>query len=79
MHKDEMIKRQISAILEGSRLPMDRREEVADELRGHIEQLVAAKHEEGLSEEQAVEAALAGFGSPAVIRKQLVRQQRVMD
>jgi len=79
MRNDPRIENRIADVLVGSGLPMDRRSEVAEELRGHLEQSIASKCEAGLSDDQAVEAVLAEFGSPAVIRKQLRRQQRRLD
>jgi len=79
MRNDARIENRIADILAGSGLPVDRRSEIAEELRGHLEQSIASKCEAGLSEEQAVQAVLAEFGSPAVIRKQLRRQQRELD
>lgn len=79
MHKDTTIDSHIAAILHQSGLPLKRRAEVADELRCHLEQLIATKESAGLTSELAVEAALADFGSPQVIRKQLMKQQRKLD
>jgi hypothetical protein len=79
MRNDPRIEGRIADVLVGSGLPVERRSEVAEELRGHLEQSIASKCEAGLSEEQAVQAVLAEFGSPAVIRKQLRRQQRESD
>ena len=71
MRNDPRLEERIADVLAGSGLPMDRRSEVAEELRGHLEQSIASKCEAGLSDDQAVEAVLTEFGSPAVIRKQL--------
>ncbi|MHC4444572.1 MAG: permease prefix domain 1-containing protein [Planctomycetota bacterium] len=79
MPEKQIIEQQITAILKGSGVPMDRREEVADELRVHLDQLISAKLDEGLTQEQAVESALADFGYPDVIRRQLRKQQRMLD
>jgi hypothetical protein len=79
MRDDPRIEAWIAGVLGGSRLPLERRSEIAEELRGHLEQSIASKCEAGLSDEQAVEAVLAEFGSPAVIRKQLRRHQRALD
>ena len=79
MAEDLKIDQRIEAILTGSGLPMDRRAEVAEELRAHLEQGVARRRKAGLPEDQAIEDALAGFGSPEVIRRQLRRQQRMLD
>lgn len=58
---------------------MDRRAEVAEELRDHLSQLVEAKCAEGMSEASAVEAALVDFGSLDEIRRQLRKQQGLLD
>ena len=79
MPEDSIIDSRIAAILNGSGLPLERRVEVADELRNHLEQLISAKHSVGLAGEHAVDAALADFGSPHVIRSQLKNQQRILD
>ena len=79
MHEHSSIDRRIAAILTGSGLPLERRAEVADELRNHLEQLISAKHSAGLTGEHAVDAALTDFGSPNVIRNQLKKQQRRLD
>jgi hypothetical protein len=79
MRDNPRIEAWIASVLGGSGLPLDRRSEIAEELRGHLEQSVASKREAGLSDEQTLEAVLAQFGSPAVIRKQLRRQQRRLD
>jgi len=79
MRDDPRIEAWIAGVLGGSGLPLDRRSEIAEELRGHLEQSVASRCEAGLSDEQALEAVLARFGSPAVIRKELRRHQRRLD
>jgi hypothetical protein len=79
MANDLQIDQRIAAILTGSGLPMDRRAEVAEELRVHLQQSVARGRQAGLTEDQAIEEALADFGSPEVIRRQLRRQQRMLD
>jgi hypothetical protein len=79
VREDAKIDQRIAAILVGSGLSLERRAEVAEELRGHLEQLVASQRQAGLPDAQAVEAALTRFGSPQVIRKQLRRQQRMLD
>ncbi|HUW81184.1 MAG TPA: permease prefix domain 1-containing protein [Phycisphaerae bacterium] len=79
MCNNARIENRIADVLVGSGLPADRRSEIVEELREHFEQSIARKRETGLSDEQAVETVLAEFGSPAIIRKQLRRQQRVAD
>lgn len=79
MHEDSIIDSRIAAILTGSGLPLERRVEVADEMRSHLEQLISAKHSAGLIGKHAVETALTDFGSPEVIRRQLTKQQRRLD
>jgi hypothetical protein len=79
MHEHPRIDRLIEELLTGSGLPVDRRSEIAEELRGHLDQSIARACASGQSQEQAVESVLAEFGSPAVIRGQLQRQQRMAD
>ena len=79
MPEDSKIDQRIAAILAGSSLPMERRTKVAEELRSHLEESVSGNREAGLSEVEAIEAALADFGSPDIIRRQLRRQQRRLD
>lgn len=79
MHDDPRINRLIEEILAGSGLSIDRRREIAEELRGHLEQSVARRCAGGQSDEQSIQAVLAEFGSPAVIRRQLQRQQRIAE
>ena len=79
MHDDPRIERHIVTILAGSGLSMDRRAEVAEELRCHFSQSIAGKRESGLSEQEALASAIDAFGSPGVIRRQLRRQQRMLD
>ncbi len=79
MHDDSRIEERIAEVLRGSGLPMERRAEVAEEMRDHLEQAIASKREAGRSDPEAVELALADFGLPQAIRKQLRRQQRMLD
>ncbi len=79
MNKHPKIEHSIATILTNCGLPMDRRTEVADELRDHLSQLVDAKCAEGMDEDQAIQTALAEFGSLAAIRRQLRKQQSVLD
>lgn len=79
MHEDSIIDRWVGSCLAGSGLPVERRAEVADELRSHLEQLVAGKRDAGLHEQQAGNDALADFGPPDVLRGQLRRHQRTLD
>lgn len=79
MREDAKIDQRIATILSGSGLSMEKRAEVAEELRGHLEQLVASERQAGLPDAQAVEAALTAFGPPQVIRRQLRRQQWIVD
>jgi len=71
MHDDPRIEQRIRDILAGSGLPALRRKEVADELRGHLEQLVEAKIKGGMEERAAIQAAMALFGEPSPIRRRL--------
>lgn len=60
-------------------LPMTRRMEIAQEWRGHLEQLIHDRLEQGLGQEQAVRSALQTFGEPDILRRQLRRTQRATD
>lgn len=79
MPEDSQLERQIAAVLRNSGLPMDRRAEIAEELRGHLENRIVHHRDAGLSGAQAVEAALADFGPAGVIRRQLRHQQWMLD
>lgn len=79
MPEGSIIERWMGSCLAGSGLPVERRAEVADELRSHLEQLVAAKRDAGLPERQACKAALVDFGPPDVLRRQLRQHQRRLD
>lgn len=78
MH-DPRIEDRIATILSGSGLSMERRAGMAEEWRSHLGLSIAAKRERGLTKEAAVAAALDEFGSPDVIRRQLGRQQQMLD
>lgn len=45
--------------------------DIRDELRGHLEELVAWHQREGVDEEEALRLALAGFGEPAKLNSYL--------
>jgi hypothetical protein len=75
MRDHPRIEEWITVALAGSGLPPDRRAEIAEELRGHLEQSIDRKCEAGLSREQAIEAALAEFGPARTIRHRLRRLQ----
>jgi len=79
MRDDSAIESRIAEVLAGSRVPVERRAAVAEELRGHLEQLVETKRAGGLDDESAVEAALDDFGPPEAIRQRLRRQQGSQD
>ncbi len=69
----------IRGILSGSELPMDRRAEIADEWGDHLRERIAAKRAVGVIGEAAVQTALAEFGDPARLRRQLRRGQCARD
>lgn len=75
---DERIEQHVQIILRGSGLPVDRRAEVACELREHLEQLAARRRGDG-SAEDAVEEAMAEFGDVRRIRALLRGEQRRAD
>lgn len=79
MSENSKVDERIAAILLGSGLPIERRTEVTEELRDHLGQCVEARCRSGMPEDEAIEVSLAAFGSPKVIRKQLRRQQRMLD
>ncbi len=79
MRNDPKIESYIAGILDGSHLPLRRRSEVAEELRGHLEQLVESKRGSGLVDQAAVESALNDFGPPEVVQRQLRRQQGIHE
>lgn len=72
---DEKIEQYVRKVLVGSGLAVERRKDVAEELAQHLEQRIQERQSEGLPRRQAVDAAFEAFGSPAVIRRQLKRQQ----
>lgn len=55
-------------------LPPDARAEAQQELRQHLDALVAAHRELGATEDAAVRAALRSFGDPARVGRRLVRE-----
>jgi len=69
----------IESVVAGSGLDARRRADLAEELRGHLLQLIAAKREEGFGPEKAVDAALAQFGRTDVIRSAMRCQRRAAD
>lgn len=69
----------IRDVLSGSELPVDRRAEIADEWGDHLREHIAAESATGMSLEDAVRTALAAFGDPARLRRQLRRGQRARD
>ena len=79
MHDAPRIEQRVQDILAGSGLPPDRRDEVAEELRLHLGQAVAAHLTAGTSEDEAVASALAALGPPARIRRSLRTSQRRLD
>lgn len=79
MPDDPRIHRRVEEILIGSGLPADRRADIAEELRAHLEQLVEAKLSSGLTEDAAIQAALSQFGKPAALRSQLRQQHRLRE
>lgn len=76
--KNPKIERRIQDILRDSGLPAERRAEVAEEFRGHLEQLVEAKRRANAND-AAIEAALAAFGDTEAIRRRLRRRQCAED
>ena len=69
----------IRDVLSGSELPLDRRAEIADEWCDHLREHIAEESADGMALEDAVRTALAAFGDPARLRRQLRRGQRARD
>jgi hypothetical protein len=78
MSENPRIESRIQEILRGSRLPAERRAEVAEEFRGHLERLVEARRQANV-DDAATEAALAAFGDVEVIRRHLRQRQGAED
>lgn len=74
-----IIEERVGAVLFRSGLPVERRAEVGEEMRSHLEEGVSRHGEAGLSASRAIERALAEFGDPRRIRRQLRRQQLRLD
>ena len=73
------IEERVRAVLFRSALPVERRAEVAEEMRSHLQDGVSRHRDAGLSPSKSTETALAEFGDPRRIRRQLRRQQRQLD
>ena len=69
----------IATVLAHTDMPMARRAETAEEWRAHLDQLIRDKRDAGMSDEQAVPAALETFGRPEDLRRRLRRDQRMRD
>lgn len=74
-HVDEWIE----MALAHTGMPLARRAETVEEWRSHLDQLIRDNRDAGMPDEQAVHAALDAFGQPEDLRRQLRRQQRVLD
>lgn len=57
-------------------LPAERRDEELREMRQHLQEAVANSREQGLSEGQAVAAALTRFGTPKEAARSVIGAQR---
>ena len=79
MDDHERIQQYVRDVLAGSGLAVERRKDVAEELTQHLEQRIQERQSEGLPRRQAVDSALEAFGSPAILRRQLKRQQGQQD
>ena len=69
----------LAAVLDHTSLSVQRRAEVASEIRDHIEERVASRTDTALPTATTIEGALAEFGNPATIRAALERHQRATD
>ncbi len=69
----------IRGILSGSGLSMERRFEIADEWRDHLDECVASKTAIGMTLHDAVRMAFTEFGDPDQLRRQLRRGQRTRN
>ena len=76
MVEDLRIDRFIDSIVTQSGLDAQRQDNLARELRDHLQQLISVKIEEGFEPNEAVETALAQFGSARTIRRGILRYQR---
>lgn len=74
-----IIEERVRAVLFRSGLPVERRAEVAEEMCSHLQEGVSRHGEAGLSPSRSIEMALAEFGDPRRIRRQLRRQQLWLD
>lgn len=75
MHETERMNQWLELCFRGSRMPISRRLDIADEWRSHIEAEASALELEGMIRSEAMETALRRFGRPEVLRRQLRWQQ----
>jgi len=79
MHDRTGVDKWIDRALAHTGLPMNRRVETAEEWRAHLDQLICDNRRAGMPDEQAVPTALEAFGRPEDLRRQLRRDQRMLD
>ena len=75
MNETERMNQWLELCFRGSRMPISRRLDIADEWRSHIEAEASALELEGMIRSEAMETALRRFGRPEVLRRQLRWQQ----
>ena len=69
-----IIELRVHAVLFRSALPPERRAEMAEEMRAHLEDSVSRHRDAGLSPSNSIEMALTEFGNPRHIRRQLKKR-----
>ena len=79
MHDQTRVDKWIARALAHTGMPLDRRAETAEEWRSHLNHLIDDNRDAGMTDEQAVRAALGAFGAPEILRLQLRREQRGLD
>jgi len=79
MHDRTSVDEWIAMALAHTGMPLARRIETVEEWRSHLDQLISDNQDAGMPQEQAVRAALEAFGQPEDLRRQLRREQRMLD
>jgi hypothetical protein len=79
MHDRTTVDEWIATALAHTGVPMPRRVEIAEEWRAHLGRLIRDNRDASMTDEQAVSAALEAFGRPEDLRRQLRRDQRMLD
>lgn len=71
----ESIERYVGAVLRDSGIPIERRREIADEMRSHLHEAATARARDGVCIGCAARDAIEAFGPAHAIRRRLVLQQ----